>query len=194
MDPEADFEQAMQGDLEALCVFLFRYQPRFLALIRSRLPSGLRQHAEDVWQNALVNICVAFAKRDQSFDNLDGFETWLGRVTANACNDFWKHVNAQIRACDRTLALAGEVRDHHDDPDRAARRTDRIQRLRDCLAMLCQEDRSLIVLRYFEGLSAAEVGKRFAQTGNWVGVECFRIRRRLAACLGDPDALLSSSS
>jgi RNA polymerase sigma factor (sigma-70 family) len=190
VDLEAELQLAKQGDRDALGVLLFHFQPRLLGLIRSRLSNGLRGHAEDILQEALLNVVQRGISR--TVTGIDEFETWLNTVAINALLDRIRYLQAQRRSDGHTQALDGDVLDHHDGPYRAARRAELMKVIENLLPTLAPEDRTLLEMQYLQGLSLAEMGKQLGCNEGTVRVRCHRLRKRLEDRLGDVGNLLSN--
>jgi RNA polymerase sigma-70 factor (sigma-E family) len=138
----------MQADPEPGVVFEDFVQARSAGLFRTALllTGQDRSSAED-----LLQICLERAYRNWArITRLGNPERYVRRILVNAANDRWRRLS---RTPERPLSAAGSGLAV---PDRAGEVADRDILVR-ALATLPQRQRSVIVLRYFDGLAEAEI-------------------------------------
>jgi len=159
-----------QGGYEQL---VLRYQDR---LFRSMLGNvGCPIFAEEIVQEAFVR---AFQHLD-SFENRSNFYTWLYRIALNSRRPY-------LRNRHRTLQLdsVGEqtpamwTRSQDSPPGRAERLEDRKQ-VRDALARLDERQRTILVLREFDGLNYQQIADVMQLNMGTVRSRLARARARL---------------
>ena len=129
---DAEFEQ-----------YLLARQPSLLRT--AYLLTGDRHAAEDLVQTALAKLYLSWDKV-QRRDLVDGY---VRRILVNEHNSLWR------RAWKRTEVSTGEVPDHlavQDRPDHGERAA-----LWAFVQTLPRRQRAVVVLRYYEDLSEAEV-------------------------------------
>jgi RNA polymerase sigma-70 factor (ECF subfamily) len=146
-------KKAMSGDRDAYDRLFAIHSDRALMFVRARLGPRLRQKVEsiDVLQDAYLAAHQAFP----SFEYVDdgSFTRWLFRIIENRIRDMNDHFAAKKRqaiplpASDPTGPITAF--------DRAEHRAKVLAALDDLSEDHCQ----VLLLRFFEGLSAEETGK-----------------------------------
>jgi RNA polymerase sigma-70 factor, ECF subfamily len=116
--------------------------------------TGNRAEAEDLVQELFLRLVKGLKK----YREKERFEVWLFQMARHLVIDHWRK---------RKMPLAGEDCQVETDPDHdphtriAARET--ADELQQALARLSPDQREVIVMRYFSGLSFAQIAKA-AQT------------------------------
>ena len=118
--------------------------PRIYRYIYHRL--GHKALAEDL----TGEVFVRFLRARVAPDNLMGY---LYRTAHNLIVDYLRQNPSALAAIDEHMAAEG------DGPDRLAEREDERMRLRRAISRLSPDQQQVIVLRYLEGLSQAEIGR-----------------------------------
>lgn len=114
------------------------YRARYLPMVRlAYLLTGSNERAEEIVQEAFIRV-----RHRSEVENLGSY---LRAAVVNRCRDHHRHVGVERRVAIR-LARDEAVTDQIDD-------------LRDALAGLPPRQRAVIVLRYYEGLSEAEIAE-----------------------------------
>jgi RNA polymerase sigma-70 factor (ECF subfamily) len=159
-------QRAKDGSPEAVNALYERYAGRLLAYIRLRMGRDLRARLEsrDILQAALL-------KSLQHLDELKGTETpslmaWLARIAEHEIRDRVDYQQRQRRDAAREVAI------EDDSAIAAASRSalsrvilnEEAQRLEAGIEALSPEHRDVIVLRKFEELSFAEIGRRMGRS------------------------------
>ncbi|ACB74627.1 RNA polymerase sigma factor [Opitutus terrae] len=138
-----------------------------------RQSGGRRDVAEDITQAVFVLVAQK-AGRLQGHEMLAG---WLHTATRYVAKD---HRRAEARR----LIREREANAMHDDPRRAEVEWDRVRPvLDDALSELKPADREAVLLRYFMGISLAEVGARLSVSENAARMRIDRALERLRARL-----------
>ena len=145
MDGEPDehlLHRVVQGDEEALLLLYRRYAPHVHALARRILRDG--EAAKEVVQDTFLRIW----RKAERFDPALGTpRTWIltigHRLALKA-----------LKARPKTLSL-----EEWDAPEEGVGSEDHLERLwvREALAVLSEEERRLVELAYFQGLSHSEL-------------------------------------
>ena len=126
-------EQTGAGWAESLVIL---YRSRYLPMVRlAFLLTGSNEVAEEIVQDAFIRL------RDRA--GVADLPSYLRAAIVNACRDHHRRSEVQTRAL---LRLA---------PRDAA--VDAVDELADALARLPERQRAVIVLRYYAGLSEAEI-------------------------------------
>ncbi|MEZ5398643.1 MAG: sigma-70 family RNA polymerase sigma factor [Bryobacteraceae bacterium] len=153
--------------------------------------AGDSSAAMDITQDVFVKLFAAIG----SFRGAAGaasFDSWLYRLTVNACMDHRRRGRRLVPLPDLPLLDRFLFRTHPAPPaELAAERAETYARIRDAVSRLPADLRIAVVLRYTEGLSYEEIA---AATGAPMGTVASRLNRAhklLARTLGDlaPPAL-----
>ncbi|HEY0466180.1 MAG TPA: sigma-70 family RNA polymerase sigma factor [Polyangiaceae bacterium] len=167
--PESDeaLVRAMaNGDTHALAALYDRHAPLMLALSR-RIVTG-KPEAEDIVHDVFVEAWRRAADYDE---NRGSVKAWLVLRTRSRALDFRKSagVSRTVSTGDGDwLSALADPRSADEAPDQA--------RLRQLLATLNADQRELLFLGYFEGLSSSEIATR-------VGIPIGTVKSRVAAAL-----------
>ena len=121
--------------------------------------------AEDVTQGIFVKLPSRLARYQPQ---VVPFSSWLMRVSHNAAID---HVRS------RRCIPVEEVRDVDAPTDDASR--DRLEALRTALAMMPEDQREVLVLRFIGGMTPGEIADRMGRSENAIHALQHRGRRRL---------------
>jgi RNA polymerase sigma-70 factor (ECF subfamily) len=155
---EAAVVRAAQSDLVAFAPLYARYHARVYRYLLARANSA--EEAADLTQQVFVQALDALPRyRDRGLP----FAAWLFRIARNAATSAQRRTRPTVNwelVPERWRANTA------DDPEQAALRQERLERLRALLATLSADERELLALRFAGGLSAREiaplVGKREA--------------------------------
>lgn len=155
-------EQAKGGDRDAYDRLFALHTDRALMFVRARLGPGLREKVEsiDVLQDAYLAAHQAFDR----FEYVDegSFVRWLCRIIENRIRDMHDHFGARKR---QAVPLPTS------DPTGPITALDRAEhRLKVLTALegLSDDYRYVLLLRFFEGLSAEEAGRMMGRTAGAV--------------------------
>lgn len=162
MEPESItkklWREAKAGDQAAYERLFALHTDRLLVFVRLRLGPGLREkvEAEDVLQDAYVAALKSFQEFNYTDDG--AYLRWMCRIIDNRLRDANDYFRAQKR---RETPLP---RSHPTGPVTALQRAENRQRVAAALESLSAEHREVLLLRYFEGLSADEAGQRMQRS------------------------------
>ncbi len=125
-----------------------QYRDKVFAYIRNHVNSP--EDAEDLCEDVFVKI---YTKLDTYDDSKASISTWIYSVTSNTVIDFYRtnHVHSEIPE-----DLSDPVNLIEDD----YLNNESMQLLADALKTLPQEQRDIIVLRYYKGLTLQEVAEK----------------------------------
>ncbi|MFK7735640.1 MAG: RNA polymerase sigma factor [Pirellulaceae bacterium] len=176
-EPESDIEllrRYREGDSFAR----ERVVGRLLPLV-SKLASRLTCWHEES-QDIVQEVFLAMQKSAESFRGNARLETWATSITLNCCRQ-WTRLQQQKRRVHARLRRDGTTQDE------SARRAEQDlvvqEELRMALAGLSEDQRELIVLRYFEALSVDRIAEHLGVRKNVVEVRLVRARKRLQKIL-----------
>jgi len=164
--------RVIEGDVEAFKALVEAHEGAVLGLCRRLFP-GNSADAEDLTQETFVR---AYRYLDRLEDR-ERFQPWLYQIARSLCRD--RRRRQQVEQ--RVLAERGEMlrRQTRDGEGDAAR--DRISL---ALSDLPLDEREVLVLRYFEGLSYEDLSRRLkssiSQVDHLIRKARARLSRRLA--------------
>src|ERR1051325_4096680 len=151
-DERAFVDAARRGDRGAFKVLYDRYRDRVYNLVFYSLGEAL--WAEDVLQIIFLKI----------YRGLPGFRyeaalsTWIYRIAVNECQNQLQRRGARHVPLDAILGSEEEF-DQSDLPDASQHERERNQILRDAVMDLSPKLRSVVVLKYVEGLPYDEIAR-----------------------------------
>jgi len=157
------WRKARAGDRGAYDRLFALHSGRTLMFIRARLGPRLRAAVEsrDVLQDAYLA-----AHRDfDAFEYTDegAFGRWLCRIVENRIRDLGAYLGAKKR---QVVALPAP--EPETGPVTAVDRDERRQALLRGIDALSEDHRSVLLLRYFEGLDAEEAARRMGRSAGAV--------------------------
>jgi RNA polymerase sigma factor (sigma-70 family) len=163
-------ESCLDGDTESFRPLVERYQLPVRGLLQ-RL-TGNAEDARELAQEAFLRAYRKLA----SFDVERPFGAWIRTIATNLARDRLRRV---ARGEPRARATIGDRASGEAGPVDEAARAEESDRLRQAVASLEDEARRLVEMRYFEGLSLAEVAERTGVPRNTLKVRLFRLRKEL---------------
>jgi RNA polymerase sigma-70 factor (ECF subfamily) len=132
------------GDETALTALIDRYAASMHAYLLRH--SGSREDADDLLQETWVRV----ARSAKSFDTARRFRSWIYGIATNLARDLFRRRVTKERAL-RTLATNPPATAGADSADRGE--------LRARIAELPENMRAVLLLRYYEGMSEAEMAE-----------------------------------
>lgn len=179
-DVLAEALKAANGGPGAVSIFeelVRRHQGKVYA-VAYRITSN-REDALDVTQDALVK---AYRKIGLWYAG-SGFVPWLMRLAANAALDQLRRRRRRWHESlsDDEAGPARSVADHAigHDPARQAQASEIAGRVQEALNVLSPAQKTVFVLRHYEGLQLAEIAEALGCTVGSVKVHLFRAVRKL---------------
>ena len=161
------------------------FDERFTAFVRSRgehhlrmatLLTGNPDAAEDLVQASLLKLYRAWSRIDTSSDP----DAYLRRIIVNTRRSWWRaRWRQETPVSEVPEAAAGED---------AAERLALGALVRQALGRLPRQQRAVLVLRYWEDLTEAEVASLLGCSAGAVKTHAHRGLRALRESLGDPDS------
>ena len=171
------------GDQQAFDEIVRRHQGRVYA-VAYRM-TGNREDALDVAQESLMK---AYHKID-AWQPTGGFLPWLLRLTTNQAIDVLRRRKRQRHApLDEAYAQESEHAPVEPSTIGTARQVDANEidaRVRTALVVLSPSQRTVFVLRHYEGLALAEIATELGCTVGSVKVHLFRALKKLQKELKD---------
>jgi RNA polymerase sigma-70 factor (ECF subfamily) len=170
-----------RGDLGGLEVLVERYQVR--AAHAAYLIVGDRWLAEEIAQSAFVRV----AEKIQQFDENRAFAPWFFRIVVNealkAARRQKKVAPLEADPDDETGRLAGWLADPQMQPEKHLEAKESRQAIRAALMRLTPEQRSVVVMRYFLEMSAAEMSAELDRPTSTIKWWLRAARQRLRSLL-----------
>jgi RNA polymerase sigma-70 factor, ECF subfamily len=179
-DERAFVELLRQGDDSAFETLVQRYGGRMLSVARRFLPA--EQDARDAVQEALLSAFRSI----RSFAGEARLSTWLHRIVVNAAlmqlrsrrrrneepiENLLPHFNGEGQWADETSGAFGT--------DMPYERRDTRELVRNCIARLPQNYRTVLMLRDIEDLDTEQVAAMLEVTTNSIKVRLHRARQAL---------------
>jgi RNA polymerase sigma-70 factor, ECF subfamily len=176
-DPDLGDVRAAQANRAAFGVLYRRYLDPVYGYCFYLL--GDHHDAEDATERTFL---AALAAIERYRDTGATFRSWLFRI---AHNQLANALRARSRR--RTDPLDGVPEPvAPDDPGRLAGLADDARRLRAAVARLSEDRRQVVILRFFDGLTAREIGAVLGRSDGAVRVLQHRALRELAVMLERP--------
>ncbi|WNS46081.1 RNA polymerase sigma factor [Paenibacillus sp. MMS20-IR301] len=169
--------QYKQGNTAVLELFVYRYHQKIYAYLY-RL-TNKRQLAEDLVQECFVRVFTAL----QAGRLPERFRPWIYRIATNLCRDLWKSgvYRYEVAAMDTGVYDAADG-----GRDTVASILDK-QYEREAviaaLAALPEEERQIVILRFYEELKLDEIAELMELPPGTVKSKLYRAFRRLAVTL-----------
>ncbi len=138
--------QLQAGQEDALSALMNRWRAPLYSFLNRRVGDA----ADDVFQESWIRVVRA---RDR-FDPKRKFSTWLFQIANNLCRDRWRRLSSRGRALE---AFKRErVATHVPDEAPEFRDTDP---MRERVLSLPEKQREVLILRYYEDRSEAEIAE-----------------------------------
>src|SRR5215203_3509790 len=128
------------------CQPLLRYLHRLV---------GSDHLAEELHQQTWVSVMDHLERFDKSSAS-GGFKAWLFRIATNKANDHWRS-NGRDKAAKQTLRLVAEK--HAPDAAHRMEGTEQEIKLREAIARLPENQRQVLMLRYYSELKFVEIAE-----------------------------------
>lgn len=141
----------MAGDQVALTMLVSHHHPPLLGYLY-RLVGGDRQLAEDLVQETLLHVL-----RQRTYQTDRPFKPWLYSIATNLARDYFKSatVRKRWREGDAEEALL-HLFNREPSPEEQALAAEQGSAVRAALAQLREEDRIVVLLRFYQGFSLQE--------------------------------------
>lgn len=176
-DEEHIIRLARQGEMSAFAELVKRYEGPIFSLLVRWLQS--QACAEDVYQQAMLQAYRGLA----SYQSGTSFRAWLFRVAINAAKDHLRAEKRETRRRDAWVELAERRSEPNDEG-----RLHAIAVLERSLAQLSEGDRLILVLRFVEQLSHAEIAEALGVPEFVVKMRVHRARTRFRKAAGAVEA------
>jgi len=170
-------EAFKRGEESAFTALVIKYRERIHRIARRMVHS--HEDASDVTQEVLVRVHRAlprFAGRAQ-------LRTWLFRITVNLCLDFTARRSRDVLAGVSDLLKEPAVHPH-DGPAEWAERRELGETVARAIEMLPPRQRAMVVLRVYQDLPYADIGRIMGCAEGTVKATMFAAFAKLRKSLG----------
>ena len=139
-----------------------------------------KEDAEDISQEALVKVF----KNIDSFNMQSTFKVWLYRIVMNTCLDFKRKKRIVTYSIDKPLEkdeseILQDIPDNSNNPDVIIQNKLESQMLNECIEMLDDDFRTVIVLRDLQNLSYKDIASVLSCNEGTVKSRLNRARKKL---------------
>lgn len=179
-EAEALLERIGQGDRAAVLALYDRFAAAVLA-VATRI-TGNRTEAEDVVQEVFARVWREAATFDRSRGSA---AAWIVTFTRNRSIDIVRSRGRRVRHEDAQSAEEPVVTEVPDTPEAEVGDAQRASAVRRALDLLRPEQREVVELAYFGGLSHSEIAERLRQPLGTVKTRIAQSVKRLRDELGD---------
>jgi RNA polymerase sigma-70 factor (ECF subfamily) len=164
---------ARDGDLAAFSKLVLRHQLAVRAFLLARL--SRKHEAEDLAQETFVTAW----RRLKDFDPVRAFGPWLRGIAENHLRNHLRKFRAEPIGGDEALQMILD----REAESRDSNETDLATALGECIERIGGPARDLLMARYAEGRSMAELCAKSGQKHSAVTMKLHRLRLSLAACV-----------
>jgi len=183
MLPEITDEEIVRRtllDKEAFAFLIERYEAK-LARYLERLGVGLLEDREDILQNTFIKAY----RNLNSFDPTLSFSSWVYRIAHNEAMSFFraKHSRPQVTLGEGSEVLLAELQDADADASLLAEARLSREGLAKAFAALPEAYRNVLILRFPENRSYAEMSDILKIPVGTVSTLLYRAKRALRAIL-----------
>jgi RNA polymerase sigma-70 factor (ECF subfamily) len=176
MDERATIIAAQQGDHDAFGELVRRYQAQLRGFAARDV-----QDSQDVYD--LVQEAFLDALRHMgSFDVNREFYPWLRAICRNRILNYFRSRKSRRSGAQVLVDVAiEEIAATRDDTDEDP--AGRIAALKHCIGRLHDEQRSVVELRYAEGIAVKDIASRFGKSAASITMQLQRIKAALLDCV-----------
>lgn len=163
---------AIDGDEDAFTLIVEAFQtPVYNLCYRMLYNEGEAEEAaqESFWK-AWNNL--------SRYDPARSFSTWLLSIAAHHCIDQTRKRRLTMTEIDETMEEA--IPEDKPLPEHEMIQKEEAERLKKILMELNEQDRAVIILRYYHDLSDKEIGENLGLTESAVKSRLFRARKQIA--------------
>lgn len=185
-DPEL-VEQAQRGSYEAFEELVRRYRNDVFGLCYRYV--GEREEAWDLSQEVFIKAHRGLKR----FRRDARFRTWLLRITANRCKDYFKKRRLKTVALD-DMSASGDAPGPALGPDGILEARELGEAIEQAVAALSEKHRLAFMLREYEGLSYQEMAEVMECTMGTVMSRLHHARKKLQEMLLDMGVVEGSAT
>jgi RNA polymerase sigma-70 factor (ECF subfamily) len=164
---------AQRGSHSAFAELIRRYERTALGIAYAIV--GDPHAAGDIVQDAFLRAWQRLA----SLEAPERFGVWFSGIVRNRATDHYRSMRRRDR---RELSELPDVPSEHDPSGRMGRQETQV-RLQTAVMRLDETSRTIVLLRYYEGLTGREIAEMLAMTIPAVEMRLSRARRELKLIL-----------
>ncbi len=166
-----DLDLARTGDSEAADRLWSRYYERIVPAVRVRLGKKRRSNVEtiDVVQGVFLEAVRSAEERE--FQSEGHFRAWLNRLVENRIRKDARDWGRQKRDASRERSFFNTSGEERTDIEQDRRRPvsiveefDDLERMEEALEKLPKGQREMVVMRFFDQLTYAEIGEQIGKS------------------------------
>ncbi len=171
MVDDAVLEKIRAGDAAAFKLLVYTYQNKIFNLVHKLI--SRREDAEEVTQDIFIKIY----KSIHTFRKEAQLSTWIYRIAYNAALNHLKKSKKQVHTTDMNGVLkeASSEITHTDNTFE----TQAMQMLYQAIMQLPTQEKTIILLYYYEDCTIKELGKILGLSTANIKVKLHRIRKKL---------------
>ncbi len=171
-------KRSIKGDVDAFEELIKDYKKMAYNIALRVLRN--KEDAEDISQEALVKV---FRNID-SFNMQSTFKVWLYRIVMNTCLDFKRKKKIVTYSIDKPLEsdeseILQDIPDNSNNPDVIIQNKLESQMLYECIEMLDDDFRTVIVLRDLQNLSYKDIASILSCNEGTIKSRLNRARKKL---------------
>lgn len=175
--------QVIEGNVNAFETLMARYQDMVLKIVKKRVPfSNLEETAQDVFIRVYQSLPI--------FKGKSNFSQWVSSIAVKTCYDYWRKTYRSQEVSMSSLSekhqnwLEEAVSDPSESSlDEKVTQKEGMELLDWALGQMSPEDRMVLELVYWEGLSGKEAANILGWSLANVKIRSFRSRRKLEKLL-----------
>jgi RNA polymerase sigma-70 factor, ECF subfamily len=175
--------QVLEGNVNSFESLMLRYKDLVLRIVKKHVPfSEIEEMAQETFIRAYQSLSGFKSKGD--------FKQWLASIAVRTCYDYWRKVyrNKEITMSSLTERHQKWLEEVISDQPEAPFHDDDVQKeatelLEWAMEKLAPEDRMVLDLIYFEGLSGKEAAELLGWSVANIKVRAFRSRNKLKKLL-----------
>ncbi len=167
--------RASDGDLEAFEALVSSVHGPLISYLHFL---GVQDNQID---DLAQEVCIELYRSLRRYDSSREFMPWLYSIARNHTYNYWRK---NRRTGEKLASYESMIREEIDAIFRDDRLVqNRFAKLEDCLDKVPKRQRSIVVLRYFEGLNATTIANRLEMSPDAVRQTLVRTRAALRKCM-----------
>jgi RNA polymerase sigma-70 factor (ECF subfamily) len=169
-------EEVLAGNTKAYAVLVNRYKDMVFTLAVGLLHN--RQEAEEVAQDTFLKAFKALS----GFQNKSKFSTWIYRIIYNECISRLRRKKNNLISVEELSY--GELSDNFEEIEPEwIQKEKRKRQLYEAISLLKEDDRSILMLYYFENCRVNEISDITSLSNENIKSRLFRARKKLHSIL-----------
>lgn len=184
LEPTSRPEQTLpRVERDAFSALYETYSDRVYRYLLSRTngPADAEELTSRTFLNALAHLD---SYRGGRRGNVDPFGSWLMSIAHNLLANWYRERGRRPPTASLDDALA--VPTESPDPQSTLEMSEQVQRVRGAVRALAADRQELLALKYVEGLTNADIGRRMGRSEGAVKALHHRTLRQLHDALGEP--------